>query len=117
MRRECVCWSCLLLFPGGWGGGEGHNVPQAAADRVAAHSAPAVKEAVRSPLSPMDRWGLPSIPLNTRRGLPWIRPSTGGGAHCYRCVWFFGACSFFWGGAKTDETSTRSAGTGGGAGC
>ena len=66
----------------------------------------------QSPLSPLDRWGLPSIPLNTGRGLTSIRPSTGGGAHCYRCVWclrvllllFFGGGG--WTGVKTDETST-----------
>ena len=32
--------------------------------------------------------GLPPIPLNTGWGLPSTCSSTGGGAHCCRCVWF-----------------------------
>ena len=83
---------------------------------MAAQPALAVEEVVRFPLSPLDRWGLPPIPLNTGRDLPSIRSSTGGGAHCYRCVWCLRAL-FGGGGGKTDETSTLSTGTGGGAGC
>ena len=70
MRRECIYRGYLQLFP--W---EGHNLPQAADARVTAHSAPALKEAVRAPLSPIDGWDLTPIPLNT-----------GGGARCCRCV-------------------------------
>ena len=72
----------LLLFLG-----VGPVLPEEAAAQVAAHPALSVKEVVRILLALMDRWGLPSIPLNTGRDLPSIRPSTGGGAHCYRCVW------------------------------
>ena len=57
-------------------------IPEKAAARMAAHPALAVKEVVRFPLAPLDRWGLLPIPLNTGRDLPSIRPSTGGGAHC-----------------------------------
>ena len=111
-----MCRLCLLLFSG-----VGYILPEEAAARVAAHPASTVKEVVRFPLAPLDRWGLPSIPLNTGRDLPSIRPSTGGGAHCYRCVWCLRVL-FFVGdvgvaGVKMDETSTRSAGTGGSAGC
>ena len=60
--------------------------------------------------------GLPPIPSNTGRDLPSTCSSTGGGAHCCRCVWFL-RVTFFGGWGKTDETSTRSTGTGGGAGC
>ena len=81
----------------------------AAAVRAAAHSAPVRGAPVRALLPSIDGWDLPSI-----------RSRTGGGARCYRCVvpqcvFFFGAGVFL--GAKIDETSTRSAGTGGGAGC
>ena len=59
--------------------------------------------------------GLPPIPSNTGRDLPSTCSSTGGGAHCCRCVWFLRVT--FWGWGKTDETSTLSTVTGGGAGC
>ena len=62
--------------------------------------------------------GAPSIPLNTGRALPSICPSTGGGARCCRCVWCLRVpFVFMGGGGKMDETSTRSAGIGVGAGC
>ena len=83
---------------------------------MATQPALAVKELVSFPLAPLDRWGLPPIPLNTGRDLPSIRPSTGGGAHCYRCVRCLRVL-FGVGGGKTDETSTLSTGTGGGAVC
>ena len=61
---------------------------------MAAHPALAVKEVVRFPLVPLDRWGLPPIPLNTGRDLPSIRPSkvaacTATGV-CGACVSFLG---------------------------
>ena len=67
--------------------GVGPIIPEKAAARMAAHPALAVKVVVRFPLALMVRWDLPPIPLNTGRDLPSIRPSTGGGAHCYKCVW------------------------------
>ena len=76
-----MCCLCVPLFSG-----VGPIIPEKAAVRVAAHPALAVKEVVRFPLAPMDRWGLAPIPLNTGRDLPAIRPSTRGGAHCYRCA-------------------------------
>ena len=39
--------------------------------------------------------GLPPIPSNTGRDLPSTCSSTGGGAHCCRCVWFLRVT--FWG--------------------
>ena len=89
-----MCCLCVLLFSG-----MGPIIPEKTAARVAAHPALAEKEVVRFPLAPMDRWGLPSIPLNTGRDLPSIRPSTGGGAHCYRCV--VPVCPF--GGGRGEE--------------
>ena len=68
-----MCRFCPLLFPG-----VGPSLPEEAAARVAAHPAPAVKEAVRFLLAAIDRWGLPSIPLNRKRkrgGGPQTRSS------------------------------------------
>ena len=75
--------------------GVGHVQCVAAAVRAVAHPALAALAPVRT----LDRWGFPPIPLNTGRGLPSIRSSTGGGAHCYRCVWCHGVSSFLgaWG--------------------
>ena len=89
MRRECICRGYLLLFS--W---VGHNLSEAAAARVAAHSAPALKEAVQAPLLPIDGWGLPPIPLNT-----------GGGARCCRCV--VPRCVLFLGGGVLPGVKNR----------
>ena len=88
MRSGCVCRLCLLFIPG-----VGHNLPVAAAARVAAHSAPALKEAVRSPLTPFDRWGLPSIPWKSRTGPP-VDPSKYRWRRALLQVCVVPACSF-----------------------
>ena len=116
-RRKCknlqrVRMLCVWLLPG-----RGVIRTVAAVARVAAHSAPVLKTAVLTPPAALDRWEASPphrIPLNTGRALLSICPSTGGGARCCRCVWCLRV--HFCLGGKTDETSTRSAGIGGGAG-
>ena len=85
------------------------SASQKAAAQVAAHPALAVKEVVRIPGSVVSHRSL-RIPGGTSRRPVPVQVA----AHCCRCVWILRVT--FWGWGKTDETSTLSTGTGGGAG-
>ena len=101
----CVCLR-VRLFPV-----PSSSTSQKAAAQVAAHPAFAVKEVVRVPGSVVSHRSL-RIPDGTscRPVRVQVAARTAAGV-CGSCVSLFGG----WG--KTDETSTRSTGTGGGAGC
>ena len=101
----CVCLR-VRLFPV-----PSSSTSQKAAAQVAAHPAFAVREVVRVPGSVVSRRSL-RIPDGTSCRLVRVQVAarTAAGV-CGSCVSLFGG----WG--KTDETSTRSTGTGGGAGC
>ena len=89
----CVCLR-VRLFPV-----PRSSTSQKAAAQVAAHPAFAVREVVRVPDGTSYRAVRVQVAARTAAGV------------CGSCVSLFGG----WG--KTDETSTRSTGTGGGAGC
>ena len=101
----CVCLR-VRLFPV-----PSSSTSQKAAAQVAAHPALAVREVVRVPGSVVSHRSL-RIPDGTscRPIRVQVAARTAAGV-CGSCVSLFGG----WG--KTDETSTRSTGTGGGAGC
>ena len=101
----CVCLR-VRLFPV-----PSSSTSQKAAAQVAAHPAFAVREVVRVPGSVVSHRSL-RIPDGTscRPVRVQVAARTAAGV-CGSCVSLFGG----WG--KTDETSTRSTGTGGGAGC
>ena len=107
-RRQHVWCVCLRvrLFPV-----PSSSTSQKAAAQVAAHPAFAVREVVRVPGLVVSHRSL-RIPDGTscRPVRVQVAARTAAGV-CGSCVSLFGG----WG--KTDETSTRSTGTGGGAGC